>query len=124
MVRPQHGCTCFSDEIVLSYDDYDRHRRVVMKRCQRLQLAVSSFKRDMNQQYVVCTHRICSIIGSYGAAVTLVTHGKELADLKRIEDQCNTRIASLPGIIQCTCTQMYTVQVCIVYCDLTTRLWL
>ena len=35
--------------------------------------------------------------GTFGAGVTIVLQGNEMAELKEIENQCNTTIKPLPG---------------------------
>lgn len=37
-------------------------------------------------------------LGTFGAAVTIISHGQEEKDLNKVEKRCNTCIKDLPGI--------------------------
>lgn len=64
-----------------------------------------------NHAYKKLNHESCTCIyeqsnqihfvyylGTFGAAVTIISHGQEEKDLNKVEKRCNTCIKDLPGI--------------------------
>lgn len=52
-------------------------------------------------------------LGTFGAAVTIISHGQEEKDLNKVEKRCNTCIKDLPGT--CTCISIVVIllyQIC------------
>lgn len=53
-------------------------------------------------------------LGTFGAAVTIISHGQEEKDLNKVEKRCNTCIKDLPG----TCIAIAVLSYCIKFSQL------
>lgn len=89
-----YGCSCVCVKLI-----YCMYIWCIMS----LYLCNHAYKK-LNHESCTCIYEQSNQIhfvyylGTFGAAVTIISHGQEEKDLNKVEKRCNTCIKDLPGI--------------------------